>query len=111
MRKGAPAARPVAEPEAEPPPRAAVVSVADGSRLAAVLARAAAQGASDIVLTEGSPPVGAHAMANCRPQPGPVVESAELLAFFQPLLGERAPIFQRTGSVDLAITAGRRQRR
>ena len=90
-----------------PAPAAATVThvlpVAADAGLAALLARAAAQGASDVVLSAGAPPAmrlrGAWSALSTAS-----LSSEQLLAFFEPLLGSRRPLFDRTGSVDLAVS-------
>ena len=99
-----PSARP---PSVAPAPAAATVThvlpVAADAGLAALLARAAAQGASDVVLSAGAPPAmrlrGAWSALSTAS-----LSSEQLMAFFEPLLGSRRPLFDRTGSVDLAVT-------
>ena len=75
------------------------------SAIARILAQAVTLGASDVVLSSGRAPA-LRRQGSLQSQPGPIIEAAELMAFFQPLLGERAADFQRTGSVDLAVVLG-----
>jgi twitching motility protein PilT len=74
--------------------------------LAEVLARAAAGGASDIVLSAGAPP-SVRREGGWSSLPGDSLSSEQLLAFFEPLLGSRRTVFDRSGSVDLALSIPR----
>lgn len=122
VRKGAAApagsapARPTVAPapatapatNADPAPaRAAAAPVemtADAtSNVAAILARAAARGASDIVLSAGAPP-SVRIDGAWSALPAPRLSSEQLLAFFEPMLGARRALFDRTGSADLAFS-------